>query len=99
MAFGINLWNMNASTSEAYKNGYADCEKKYKQMEKNYDVVVKQLKKLGYEVGEDVNIIKNASNLVKYCKSNVGCENCDFYMKKEGSCILSGDNPSDWRVG
>ena len=98
MPFGINLWNMNASTAEAYKNGYADCEKKYKQMEKNYEVVVRQLKKLGYEVGEDVNIIKSASNITQHCKSMVGCDNCVFYIKKAGRCTLSGDSPSSWRV-
>lgn len=98
MAFGFNLWNMNAATGEAYKNGYADCEKKYKQLEQNYEVVMKQLKKMGYEIGEDVNMIKNASSLSKYCKSNVGCDKCEFYSSKTDSCVLSGDNPSDWRV-
>lgn len=99
MGFKLNLWNMNESTAEAYKSGYSDCEKKYATMESQYNTVVKQLKKLGYEVGEDVNVIKSASVIAKHCKSNVGCKGCEFYVAKTDSCILSGSNPADWRIG
>lgn len=98
MAFGINLWNANPATGEAYKNGYSDCEKKYKKLQQEYDTAVRQLKKLGYEIGESPDVLRSASVVAKHCKSNIDCSKCEFHIRKEDQCSLNGSSPADWRI-
>ena len=82
--------------SEDYKRGYEACEKKNKKLEQERDTAVYQLKKLGYEVGEDLDPIREASNLKKQCRMRTSCEGCSF--NASGVCVLKGDNPSEWMV-
>ena len=92
------LWDVNEVTAKAYKSGYSDCEKKYKKLEQQYEIMQCQLKKLGYEIGEKPDILKSASLITKYCKSNVDCNRCEFHVNKCDICILSGENPSAWKI-
>lgn len=98
MAFNLNSLLQKNTASEDYKRGYNDCEKKYKATQQAYDTAVKQLKKLGYEIGESPNVFNHASVLAKHCKSNVSCESCEFYLVKEDKCFLAGESPSEWKI-
>ncbi len=94
--FGILQPGGNSNSD--YKRGYDDCEKKYKKLQQQYDVIQRQLRRLGYEVGEEPNVLKNASEIAKHCKTNVNCDKCVFHISKSDTCSLAGENPSSWRV-
>lgn len=98
MAFSINSLLQKNTASEDYKRGYDDCEKKYKALQQQYETALRQIKKLGYEIGEEPNMLNNASVLAKHCKSNISCDGCEFHLKKEDRCFLAGENPAEWKI-
>ena len=98
MAKGLfdNILGNKKSESEEYKAGYEAAEKKYKRLQAERDVAVNQIKSLGYELGEKPDPVRSASMVKKYCKSQMNCNTCAF--NSDSGCILSGDNPSEWRI-
>ena len=82
--------------SEDYKRGFDTCEKKYKHLEMERDIAVRQIRKLGYEIGEEPDPLKEASTVKKFCKAQTSCDGCPF--NASGSCVLRGENPSEWMV-
>lgn len=99
---GNSLFNLGSllpgskNESTEYKAGYDAAEKKYKKLETERDVAVNQLRRLGYELGENPDPIRNASAIKKHCRSHTSCEGCEF--NSQAGCILSGDSPSLWRI-
>lgn len=80
-----------------YARGYADCEKKYKQIEAERNAAMSQLQKLGYVLGEAPDVLKSASSIKKDCRSRTsGCDGCNF--QTVDGCSLEGKNPSEWRI-
>lgn len=82
--------------SAEYKEGYDAAEKKYKKFEKERDIAVSQLRKLGYELGENPDPLRSASMIKKFCKSHTSCDGCDF--NSQSGCILNGESPSLWMI-
>lgn len=82
--------------SAEYKAGYDAAEKKYKKLETERDVAVNQLRRLGYELGESPDPIRNASAIKRFCRSHTSCDGCDF--NSQSGCILNGESPSVWRI-
>lgn len=82
--------------SAEYKDGYDAAEKKYKQFEKERDIAVSQLRRLGYELGEDPDPLRSASMIKKFCKNHTSCDGCPF--NSQSGCILNGESPSLWMI-
>lgn len=91
-----SLFSKTGSQSEDFKRGYDACEKKYKRLEMERDTAVRLINKLGYEVGEEPNPLKEASTVKKLCKSRTSCDGCPF--NASGTCVLKGDNPGEWMI-
>lgn len=91
-----NILGGKKNESADYKAGYEAAEKKYKKLQTERDVAVNQIKNLGYELGERPDPLRSASMVKKYCKSRMNCDDCSF--NSDSGCILSGGNPSEWRI-
>lgn len=97
---GFNFGNiLNAGKNDSgteYKAGYDAAEKKYKKLEMERDVAVNQIKKLGYELGEEPDPLRSASMIKKFCKSHTSCNGCPF--QSSNGCILNGESPALWMI-
>lgn len=93
----LNLWKANPETSEAYQAGYEDRKKEEEHNNKLGEVAINQLRQLGYEVGEPINIIRAAEQIRTHCHQHPECSSCPFLSKN--GCVLSGETPDDWKMG
>jgi len=93
---GLNILSKGRSETAEYKAGYDAAEKRYKHLEKERDIALAQIKKLGYELGEKPDPLRAAIMIKKHCKSHINCEGCEF--QSPSGCVLNGDNPSLWMV-
>lgn len=86
----------NDNTNEQYKKGCDDTEKKYQKIARENEILKAQIRKLGYEIGEKPNQIINAVAIKKECRSRTSCEGCE--LNSSSGCVLSGSNPSEWKI-
>lgn len=91
-----NLLGGKKNGSAEYKEGYEAAEKKYKKLATERDIAINQLNNLGYKLGERPDPLHSASQVKKYCKSQIDCNSCLFYSQT--GCILSGNTPSEWKI-
>lgn len=85
-----------SSGSQDYKRGYEACEQRYAALARERDYAVSALAKLGYELGEEPSVIKDAARIRRSCKVHTSCEGCA--LSSSSGCALKGDSPSDWKV-
>lgn len=79
-----------------YKSMYEALEKKCKTIASERDAALSLIRKLGYELGEDPNPLKEASFIKGHCKKQTSCERC--YFNSKNGCILNGASPFEWRI-
>lgn len=91
-----SLFSKGNNQSEDYKRGFEACEKRYKRLEMERDTAVRQINKLGYELGEELDPLKEASNIKKMCRGRTSCDGCPF--DASGACVLKGETPGEWMV-
>ena len=91
-----SLLGAKKSTSQEYQFGYADAEKKYQNTIRENEVLVSQIRQLGYEIGEKPDPVRNAAFIKKLCKSSTDCNSCP--LNSGSGCVLSGENPSQWKI-
>lgn len=93
----LNIWKASDATAAAYKAGCEDTEKALAGLKNERDAALKQLRALGYELGEKPDIIHAARTVKKCCQERTSCDECPLNNRERG-CAVANEQPAQWRI-